>query len=153
MGQLDKDRTVNQTAAKAIDRRMVIRTAGVVGVGVLGAATLTACGGGSGESTPIVKPTSGARTIKTSRIPLGGGLIIPVKSIVVTQPKAGEFKAFSCFCTHKGCTVSDIADGTINCECHGSKFDLATGKVTHGPAVKPLPSKTITVIGDTITIP
>jgi Rieske Fe-S protein len=153
MGQLDQSRTLNQTAAKAIDRRMVIRTVGVVGVGVLGAGTLTACGGGSGESASVIKPTSGARTIKVAQIPVGGGKIFPVKSVVVTQPKAGEFKAFSSFCTHKGCTVSDVADGTINCECHGSKFDLATGRVTHGPAVQPLPSETITVIGDTITIP
>jgi Rieske Fe-S protein len=102
------------------------------------------------QFAPLVSPA--AKHFKVEEILVGGGMIIPVKGVVVTQPKAGEFKAFSAFCTHKGCTVSDVADGTINCECHGSKFDLATGKVTHGPAVKPLPSETVTVSGDSITI-
>jgi Rieske Fe-S protein len=71
---------------------------------------------------------------------------------VVTQPKAGEFKAFSAICTHKGCTVAKVANGTIDCPCHGSKYDMATGAVTAGPAPAPLPPKTATVTGGSITI-
>jgi len=83
-------------------------------------------------------------------VPVGGGLI--VGDTVVTQPTAGEFKAFSTVCTHQGCAVSEIADGTINCLCHGSKFSVEDGAPTEGPATKPLPAKEIAVEGESITL-
>jgi cytochrome b6-f complex iron-sulfur subunit len=46
------------------------------------------------------------------------------------------FSALSLVCTHLGCTLENNAQG-FTCPCHGSRFD-AHGKVTHGPAVKPL---------------
>ncbi len=48
--------------------------------------------------------------------------------------------------------VSDIADGTINCACHGSQYDIATGAVKKGPATKALPEKSVTVSGDGIKV-
>ena len=72
--------------------------------------------------------------------------------MVVTQPTAGEFKAFTSVCTHQGCPVADVADGTINCPCHGSQFDIATGAVTPGPGQKPLAPKTVTVKGDQVIV-
>ena len=72
--------------------------------------------------------------IKVADIPVGGGKVFDAAKVVVTQPKAGEFKAFSAICTHKGCTVASVANGTINCPCHGSMYDMATGQVTGGPA-------------------
>ena len=144
--------------APDIDRRAVIRSAGVVGMGVVGAATLAACGAGSG--TTAGGSANGAAgsagtagdVIKVADIPVGGGKVFDATKIVVTQPKAGEFKAFSAVCTHKGCTVAGVANGTISCPCHGSTYDAATGQVTGGPAPAPLPSKTVTVNGGSITI-
>jgi Rieske Fe-S protein len=69
---------------------------------------------------------------------------------VVTQPKKGEFKAFSAICTHQGCTVNKVADGTIDCPCHGSKYRITDASVVHGPAPRPLPAKKITVKGKSI---
>ena len=86
---------------------------------------------------------------KTSDVPVGSGVI--VDDVVVTQPAAGDFKAFSSTCTHKGCTVNKIADGTIDCPCHGSKFNL-DGTVAKGPATKPLEAKNISVEGDSIVL-
>ena len=63
---------------------------------------------------------------------------------MITQPTAGEFKAFSSICTHAACPVADVTD-TINCNCHGSKFSITDGSVVNGPAVTPLPARTVTV--------
>jgi len=89
---------------------------------------------------------------KTSDIPVGSGKIFAKKGVVVTQPTEGTFKAFSTVCTHQGCAVEKIADGTINCLCHGSKFTIADGSVAAGPAPKPLPARKIKVDGDSITL-
>jgi Rieske Fe-S protein len=86
---------------------------------------------------------------KTTDVPVGSGVI--VGDIVVTQPTAGDFKGFSSKCTHKGCTLDKVADGTIDCPCHGSKFNL-DGTVANGPAAKPLETENITVQGDTIVL-
>ena len=141
-----------------VDRRTVIRTAGVVGVGVVGAAAVAACGGSSGStaggSAGAAAGSAGSANvvIKVADIPVGGGKVFDATKVVVTQPKAGEFKAFSAICTHKGCTVAGVANGTITCPCHGSTYDAATGAVTGGPAPAPLPSKTVKVSGGSLTI-
>jgi Rieske Fe-S protein len=86
----------------------------------------------------------------TSAIPVGGGMIFPAQLVVVTQPSAGQFKAFSAVCTHMGCTVNQIANGRIDCPCHGSEYSITDGAVLAGPAPKPLPAKQIKVTGDSI---
>ncbi|MFE7467298.1 Rieske 2Fe-2S domain-containing protein [Streptomyces sp. NPDC057499] len=143
-------------------RRTVVVAAGTASV----AAVLAACGNSkesSGSSTaepsahttaatPTATTGGGTVLADTAEIPEGGGKIFADRHVVVTQPKAGEFKAFSSTCTHQGCTVSRVADGTIDCPCHGSKFNAATGAVVHGPATRPLPAKRITVAGGSIAL-
>ncbi|MFD4941148.1 Rieske (2Fe-2S) protein [Streptomyces sp. NPDC058239] len=136
-------------------RRTVVAAVGAVSV----AAVLTACGsqkdsGGSDAVEPAGGGSDGGgpALAKTADIPEGGGKIFADQGVVVTQPKAGEFKAFSSKCTHQGCAVSSVSDGAINCPCHGSKFDVATGSVTAGPATQPLPARPITVEGDSIKL-
>ena len=128
----------------------MIRGAGAVGLAAVGATALAACGsdssagapaGGSssGGSSSAATTTAGARDsgdsggVAKADVPVGGGVIIASAQFVVTQPAAGEFKAFSSICTHMGCPVAEVADGTINCNCHGSRFDIATGAATRGP--------------------
>jgi Rieske Fe-S protein len=84
---------------------------------------------------------------KTADVPVGSGVI--VDDTVVTQPTAGVFKGFSTVCPHRGCNVSKVENGTIDCPCHGSKFDLE-GAVVNGPATSPLKPKTVSVQGDSI---
>ncbi|MFJ7201237.1 MULTISPECIES: Rieske (2Fe-2S) protein [unclassified Streptomyces] len=136
-------------------RRAVVVAAGAASV----AAVLTACGSrqGSGGSDGVDSAddgtdTGGTTLAKTADIPKGGGTVFPDQGVVVTQPKAGEFKAFSSKCTHQGCTVSSVSNGTIDCPCHGSRFDASTGAVAHGPATQPLPARKITVTGDSIAL-
>ena len=85
-------------------------------------------------------------------MPEGGGLILDDDGIVVTQPEAGTFKGFSNICTHQGCPVDNVTDGTINCTCHGSMFSIEDGSVVGGPAPKPLPPKNVTVKGKNIAL-
>jgi Rieske Fe-S protein len=107
-------------------------------------ATTAAPATSGGTAAPAAKAVA-----KTTDVPVGSGVI--VGDIVVTQPTAGDFKGFSAKCTHKGCTVDKVADGTIDCPCHGSKFNL-DGTVANGPAAKPLEAENITVQGDTIVL-
>ena len=86
----------------------------------------------------------------TSDVPVGGGKILADKKIVITQPRAGSFEAFTAVCTHQGCTVSSVSGGTVNCPCHGSKFSIANGSVVTGPAASALAPVSIKVQGTSI---
>ncbi|MFF0222530.1 Rieske (2Fe-2S) protein [Streptomyces sp. NPDC004629] len=111
-------------------------------------AATTGTGGPTGTPTPAGTP--GQELARTSDIPVGGGKVFARQKIVVTQPTRNDFKAFSAICTHQGCTVGKVADGTIDCPCHGSRFHIADGSVAHGPAIRPLPAESITVKGNSI---
>jgi Rieske Fe-S protein len=104
--------------------------------------------GGSGNGS--AKKTSGpVGTVlgMAAEVPVGGGKIYTAAKVVVTQPSKGEFKAFSAVCTHVGCLCNQVADGTINCPCHGSKFKITDGSVVAGPAPASLPPAKVTVTG------
>jgi Rieske Fe-S protein len=127
----------------------------VAGVAVAGTAGLTACGSDAADA--VSSAASGAASaasgaIAAADIPVGGGKVFEALKVVVTQPTAGDYKAFSAVCTHQGCTVNGVADGVITCPCHGSTFDIATGAVTQGPATSPLPAKSVSVGADGITV-
>ncbi|WP_409237097.1 Rieske (2Fe-2S) protein [Streptomyces sp. PA5.6] len=98
------------------------------------------------------EPPAGPELAKTSEVPVGGGKVVKDKKVVVTQPESGTFKAFSAVCTHSGCLVAEVADGTINCPCHGSKYRVADASVADGPAPRPLSEEKITVTGNSITL-
>jgi Rieske Fe-S protein len=96
--------------------------------------------------------TQGTALARTSDIPVGGGAVFAEQDVVVTQPAAGQYRAFSATCTHQGCPVTEVADGTINCNCHGSKFAADDGSVVDGPAKTPLAERDITVTGEEIRL-
>jgi Rieske Fe-S protein len=139
-----------------ISRRTVIMNAGLAAAAIAGLSSCTnystapasepsaaASGGSSSAAGPL--------TVKETDIPVGSGKIFPDAQTVITQPKKGEFKAFSAVCTHQGCLV-DAVTTTINCPCHGSKYSITDGSVVNPPAPNPLPPKTIKVSGDTLTV-
>ncbi|MER5377982.1 Rieske (2Fe-2S) protein [Streptomyces sp. NPDC002553] len=151
-------------------RRAVVAAAGAAGLAV----ALTACGGSDDDASGSSNSSAGAGTAgaagtggssastgggaggaaltTTAEIPQGGGKVFEDKKVVVVQPSAGQFKAFSSVCTHQGCAVKSIADGVINCPCHNSNFSITDGSVKSGPATKPLPEVQIKVSGDSITL-
>ncbi|MFE7776659.1 Rieske (2Fe-2S) protein [Streptomyces sp. NPDC057445] len=141
------------------------RTVLVTGAAVIAAAGCTKYGdeSGGGESfvpapaSPTKKngsaqPPAGEVLGTTSEVPEGGGKIFDAQKVVVTQPAKGEFKAFTAICTHQGCTVDKVENGTIDCPCHGSKFRIQDGSVAKGPAQRPLEAKRISVSGDQIRL-
>lgn len=149
-------------AVRDPSRRRVLVAGGVIAAA--GAVT-AACGSsgateGAADSAPVPRPTDSAAgsaasagtTIPTADIPVGGGRILADQQVVITQPTAGSFMAFTAVCTHRGCVVASVADGTIACPCHGSKFSITDGSVTGGPAPAPLAPVPITVAGSTITL-
>jgi Rieske Fe-S protein len=149
-----------------LPRRVVVAGSGILAV----SAALAACSSSpnqgaapASQAPPISGPPAqhppatstsaapnGERLASTSDIPVGGGKVFPGDKLVVTQPTAGEFKAFSAVCTHQGCTVNKVADGTIDCPCHGSKYAIADGSVMHGPAQRSLAERQVTVSGDAV---
>ena len=87
----------------------------------------------------------GSMLVGVDQVPVGGGVILAKQKVVVTRPAPDDVRAFSAVCTHQGCTVNAVADGAIDCPCHGSSFDAATGAVRRGPAARPLPKVAVVV--------
>jgi 3-phenylpropionate/trans-cinnamate dioxygenase ferredoxin component len=52
----------------------------------------------------------------------------------------GQIYAFRDNCTHRDFPLSagTIEDGTVECTWHGARFDMATGRATQLPAIKPV---------------
>jgi Rieske Fe-S protein len=150
-------------------RRTIVAAVGAAGLAV----ALTACGdsddksssstsssdssssassGGTGGGDNADAGSGGTVLAKTSDIPEGGGKVFGDQGVVVTQPEAGTYKAFSSKCTHAGCAVKGIADNVITCPCHNSQFSAVDGSVKKGPATQPLAAANISVDGDSITL-
>lgn len=147
-------------------RRTVVAAVGAAGLAV----ALTACGSdddasgsstaqgaaGGGTSTEASSGSTagagGAALAKTADIPEGGGKVFSDEKVVVSQPAAGEYKAFSTICTHQQCPMTDLQGDTLTCACHKSQFSVLDGSVKKGPATQPLAAKEISVAGDSITL-
>jgi nitrite reductase/ring-hydroxylating ferredoxin subunit len=135
-----------------ISRRRALTGAAVGGLSL---PLLTACGGGGASSDPsaggpatTTSPGGGTKPgksrqpaadvlVATADVPVGGGVILASRNVVVTQPTKGQFEGFSATCTHAGCTLASVASGTINCGCHGSQFSITDGSNVAGPSGTP----------------
>jgi Rieske Fe-S protein len=147
-------------------RRTVLRAAGVVALAGAGVTAIAGCTAESTSGAPTTtpaepttsepassSPTAQATSAKpsasraqapkgpsvaTSKVPVGGGVILENADYVVTQPNKGSYKAFSKICTHQGCPVAEVRNGVIHCNCHGSEYSIKDGSVTKPPAPKAL---------------
>ncbi len=139
-----------------IDRRTIV--GGMVAAGAT--VTLAAC---AAEPEPV-ETTPPSATVDqqpeeaagelllgpASDVMVGSGTKFQIDAsltILVTQPRAGEYRAFSATCTHSGCIVSGVEEGQIACGCHGARFNVETGAVEAGPARTALGKITVEVRG------
>ena len=131
-----------------LTRRTVVTGAGAaaVGAGLLA----TGCSTAPPPAAPA-EAAAGTPVGPAADVPVGGARIFGPAGVVVTQPSAGDYTAFSTTCPHQGCAVSSVEGTSIVCPCHGSTFGL-DGSVLQGPAEAPLESRAITVTNGEITL-
>ena len=146
-------------------RRLVLASCAAVVTGV----GCAACGSGAGgrgdgpgrqDGAPATAPATAPAAAgdvsivvaRTGDVPVGGGLVLADHPVVITQPRAGVFKAFTAICTHQGCTVSRVGNGTIDCPCHGSRYSMTDGSVVQGPATVALTVVPVSVADGQVSI-
>ncbi|MFE2287249.1 Rieske (2Fe-2S) protein [Streptomyces sp. NPDC059443] len=127
-------------ASQSAARRTVLKGAAALAGAVGAGTTLAACSTetNSGHGSPAV-PAEPVELGAATEVPVGGAKLFREKKLIVSCQEAGQYKAFSAQCTHAGCVLDKIVKGEGTCPCHGSRFDVTTGKVIQGPATDPLP--------------
>ncbi|MEL4504096.1 Rieske (2Fe-2S) protein [Luteococcus sp. H138] len=126
-------------------RRDVLKTAGLAAGAAAGAGALSGC-----SKPEEVK--AGPTSVKAAEVPVGSAKIIEDSNFVVSQPTAGEYKAFTRLCPHAGCKVSQVEKAEIVCTCHNSRFSAADGSRLSGPAAAGLGKATAKLEGDTVNV-
>ncbi|MEU8001492.1 Rieske (2Fe-2S) protein [Catellatospora sp. NPDC049111] len=119
-------------------RRTVLTSAGAAAAG-----SLVGASGSLAAPVPVEPVADPVVLGPATDVPVGGGKVYSTEMVVVTQPVAGDFRAFTSTCTHWGCQVTAVEDDQIICRCHGSRFSATDGSVTVGPATLPLSPKTV----------
>ncbi|GLW13398.1 (Fe-S)-binding protein [Streptomyces sp. NBRC 13847] len=117
-------------------RRTVLRGAALAGAAGFG---LAACSPGDSGTNASAVPDQPVDLGAAAEVPVGGAKLYREDRLVVSQPAKGTYKCFSAKCTHAGCILSEVEKKEGSCPCHGSRFDVTTGKVLQGPAADPLP--------------
>lgn len=137
---------------------MTITRRATLGGIVASTAVLAGCGQVT-EAQPTEpvsdKPAGEIKLGLTSEVPVGTGSKFAVSqtlTVLVTQPKAGNFKAFSATCTHAGCIVQGVEGTEIYCGCHGARFDYDSGMVLAGPAKTALGKIPVEIRGEEIWV-
>ena len=88
-------------------------------------------------ATATPSPTaSSSALIASERVPVGSGVRVSssMGALMIVQPRAGVYRAFSAVCTHAGCEVTEVSASQMVCTCHDSAFSTADGAVLQGPA-------------------
>ncbi|MFG2331328.1 Rieske (2Fe-2S) protein [Streptomyces sp. NPDC048604] len=126
------------------DRRTVLKGAALAGAAGLGVAACSTESKLGHAKTPT--PTAPVDLGAASEVPVGGAKLYREQRLLVHCPAQGTYQAYSAQCTHAGCVLDKIEDNEGNCPCHGSRFDVTTGKALKGPATVPLPAVPVKVV-------
>jgi len=136
------------------NRRDVLKAA--CGIAVLAAGS-TLFSAEAFAADGITQNSNGTVTVDTTKAPglkkVGGAVVLGnVKGVPTALVRTGTnaYKALNLKCTHEGVSVK--AQGTgWSCPAHGSAF-AGDGKVTKGPAAKPLATVKTKVSGTKVTV-
>lgn len=93
--------------------------------------------------------------LKTSQMADGSLRTVEVEGRVISLAQVGStYFAFDDLCTHEECSLGTglLDEKTIECPCHGSKFDLETGAVLNLPAVLPIKTYPVKVENGTVFV-
>ena len=98
----------------------------------------------------------GATAVGLSRIPLlkAAGIGRAKEGRITLANVAGNFYAIDDTCTHRGCSLGDgkLDGSTLQCACHGSRFDVTSGAVVRGPAENPVRSYPVHVANGEVQV-
>ncbi len=95
------------------------------------------------------------RVASTSEVPEGKMKMVQMAGHQVCLANiAGKYYAIGNLCTHVGGPLAQgfLKDHVVTCPWHGSQFDVTTGEVKHGPAVKSEPAYEVKLEGSNIMV-
>ena len=94
--------------------------------------------------------------MRTNEIPMDSVKAIDVRGTrIAVANVGGTYYAFDDACTHEQCSLADEGElhgTTLTCTCHGSEFDVRTGKVLAPPATMPVKVYPVRVLGEALQI-
>ena len=87
---------------------------------------------------------AGPALASVAEVESAGSIVVgPDDAAILLVADGGGVIAHSAVCTHQGCKIAP--DGL--CPCHQSRFNITTGAVERGPAIRPLAEIAVTVSG------
>jgi 3-phenylpropionate/trans-cinnamate dioxygenase ferredoxin subunit len=95
------------------------------------------------------------RVCAVSEVPADEALGVTVGDLDLAIAREGEeLFAVQDLCSHAAVALSegDVADCSIECWLHGSRFDLRTGKPIGPPATEPVSTFLVEVRGDDVYV-
>ncbi len=134
-----------------LNRRQFVKQAG--GLAGVGAALTFLEGCAHNEIKPSTNVNFTVDLADSSSAPLQnvGGTIVK-NGVIIIRKSSTEYVALSTVCTHESCTVNyNSGSSRLVCPCHGSIFSNS-GQVIQRPATSPLPSYSVSVAGDVLTV-
>ena len=81
---------------------------------------------------------------------VGKAILIEGEKLYIFRGEDG-LRAMSAKCTHMGCIIDRVEDGTYQCPCHGAEYD-DIGSVTRGPTKKDLPWYEVKIEGGEVLV-
>ena len=98
----------------------------------------------SPTAAPAEPAPAGTPVASVADVQAAGSIVVGKDEDAYLLAYAGDtVVAHTAVCTHQRCTVG--ASGL--CPCHQSRFDVATGAVINGPALRPLAERGVTISG------
>ncbi|HEY8489416.1 MAG TPA: chlorite dismutase family protein [Dehalococcoidia bacterium] len=109
--------------------------------------------GAPGEAVPAVPapadaPAGWTRVAALEDLSEAAGTVVYVRGQQVALfRQGGRVYAIGNRCSHANASLADgtVEDGAVTCPFHNSRFDLATGQPTGGPAQRPVPAYRVKV--------